>query len=124
MRPVRERMRNVATPSSSAVGDRAERFQLLAALLIAAAIGATFFLTGFWAGSAHGGSAPDARPEARPLPDWFLPIWDAYDRSPKVTPDTDFALLYETRPGRLARAAQAAMADAAKLRASDVAHGR
>jgi hypothetical protein len=28
------------------------------------------------------------------LPDWFLPIWDAYDRDPALTPDFDFAALY------------------------------
>lgn len=101
-----------------------DRSELLAALLVAVLIGATLFLAGFWVGAARGGPARDAGIDARPHPDWFLPIWDAYDRNPKVTPQTDFASLYETRPGRIARAAEAAVAEAAKLRASGLAHGR
>ena len=72
----------------------------LAAIVVGTALLFAGFgiLAGFWVGSAQGGSERDAGSHARPLPDWFLPIWDAYDRSPKVTPETDFALLYESRP--------------------------
>jgi hypothetical protein len=31
------------------------------------------------------------------IPDWFWPIWDAYDRNPAITPDFDFASLYSGR---------------------------
>jgi hypothetical protein len=34
-------------------------------------------------------------------PDWFLPIWDAYDRNPAITPDFDFASPYSGRPDEL-----------------------
>jgi hypothetical protein len=50
-----------------------------------------------WANPAGAGStsASDGS-EQQPFPDWFLPIWDAYDRNPAVTPDFDFAGLYST----------------------------
>ena len=104
-------------PSNSAVGDRTDRLEMLAGVLFAVVIGAVLFLAGFWVGAARGGSERDAVTHARSVPDWFLPIWDAYDRNPKVTPETDFAMLYESRPHMLARAAEEAFADAAKLRA-------
>lgn len=108
------------TPASSAVGDRTDRLAPFARLLVAALIGAALFLTGFWVGSARGGAERDAGAHAKPVPDWFLPIWDLYDRNPRVTPETDFALLHETRPRMLARAAEAAFVEAARLRASKV----
>jgi hypothetical protein len=54
------------------------------------------FLTGFWAGGAQADTAHGASLDARPVPDWFLPIADAYDRNPAVTPRFDFASLYST----------------------------
>ena len=51
---------------------------------------------GFWAGSARGDDAA-ARAVTQPLPDWFLPIWDAYDRNPAITPEFDFSALYSGR---------------------------
>jgi len=60
----------------------------------AAAAGAALFLSGYWVGSAGGSAATRGFNDSRPLPDWFLPIADAYDRNPKVTPDFDFAQLY------------------------------
>jgi hypothetical protein len=49
-------------------------------------------LGGVWVGS--GGTATPPGQQARPLPDWFLPVWDAYDRNPEITPSFDFAGLY------------------------------
>jgi len=60
----------------------------------AATAGAALFLSGYWAGSAGGSAATHGFNDSRPAPDWFLPIADAYDRNPKVTPDFDFAQLY------------------------------
>lgn len=60
--------------------------------------GAALFLTGVWVGSARGGSTEDPGAKPRTLPDWFLPIADAYDRNPKITPAFDFAQLYDSRP--------------------------
>ncbi len=111
-------------PTNSIVDDRPDRLEPLAVLLVAVLIGVALFLTGFWVGSARGGSERDAVTHARSVPDWFLPIWDAYDRNPKVTPETDFAMLYESRPQMLARAAEEAIADVAKLRASRAARHR
>ena len=70
----------------------------------AAVVGIALFLSGYWAGSAGGGSTEPIASESRTVPDWFLPIADAYDRNPKVTPEFDFASLYDTRP--LARITQ------------------
>ena len=49
-----------------------------------------------WANTAGGGTGANDGSEQQPFPDWFLPIWDAYDRNPAVTPDFDFAGLYST----------------------------
>jgi len=66
----------------------------LAALALAGAVD-----PGNWL---DGGKAPTTDVTATKLPDWFLPIWDAYDRNPAVTPDFDFAMLFSTdvRPSR------------------------
>ena len=42
------------------------------------------------------GKAPERDAPTTTLPDWFLPVWDAYDRNPAITPDFDFAMLYST----------------------------
>ena len=47
-----------------------------------------------WANPAGGGTSANDSSEPQGFPDWFLPIWDAYDRNPAVTPDFDFAGLY------------------------------
>jgi hypothetical protein len=52
------------------------------------------FAGGFWAGLATADTGGPAAPTTQPFPDWFLPIWDAYDRNPAVTPAFDFASLY------------------------------
>jgi hypothetical protein len=61
-----------------------------AATLAAVAV----FAGGFWAGQATADTGGPAAPAAQPFPDWFLPIWDAYDRNPAVTPAFEFASLY------------------------------
>jgi hypothetical protein len=61
----------------------------LAALVLAAA----FHPSGDWLGR---GTTPTRRAAAPTLPDWFLPIWDAYDRNPAVTPRFDFASSFST----------------------------
>jgi hypothetical protein len=43
---------------------------------------------------ASGGSEKDPAIASSRIPDWFLPIADAYDRNPAVTPNTDFAVLH------------------------------
>jgi hypothetical protein len=53
-----------------------------------------------WPSSSRGDTADAAVPV---LPDWFLPIWDYYDRNPAVTPQFDFARLYSGEPSELAR---------------------
>lgn len=63
-----------------------------AALVGLVAAGA-LFAGGYWAGISNGAAPPPAAAPA-PFPDWFLPIWDAYDRNPAVTPDFDFGSLY------------------------------
>jgi hypothetical protein len=42
------------------------------------------------------GPTGDDRTTARAavIPDWFWPIWDAYDRNPAISPEFDFASLY------------------------------
>ena len=62
----------------------------------AAVAGIALFLTGYWAGSARGGATTPVASEPRTVPDWFLPIADAYDRNPAIAPDFDFASLYST----------------------------
>jgi len=68
--------------------------------LTAAAVvtGATLFVSGYWVGSAGGGAREPVATGPSPVPDWFLDIADYYDRNPDVTPDFDFALLYDSRP--------------------------
>jgi hypothetical protein len=41
-----------------------------------------------------GGSEEDLTIASSRVPDWFLPIADAYDRNPAITPKTDFAVLH------------------------------
>jgi hypothetical protein len=55
--------------------------------------------------SAGGGQPPDSHARFVSLPDWFLPIWDAYDRNPAVTPEFEFSALYS--PGASARSGRA-----------------
>ena len=55
---------------------------------------AALFAGGYWAGMASAAEAADVTPAQVAFPDWFLPIWDAYDRNPAVTPEFDFAALY------------------------------
>jgi hypothetical protein len=70
---------------------RLHQLYVASAALIAAA---ALFSGGFFAGLATAGPGRGAPAVAQPLPDWFLPIWDAYDRNPAVTPNFDFAGLY------------------------------
>jgi hypothetical protein len=72
---------------------RRQHLYLPPAALIAAA---ALFAGGFFAGLAMAGKGHSAPAVAQPFPDWFLPIWDAYDHNPSVTPDFDFASLYST----------------------------
>jgi len=72
------------------VGRRSRHLVAAATTLAAAAI---LFLVGFAVGSA-GGAAATEELHVQPLPDWFLPIWDAYGRNPAITPEFDFASLY------------------------------
>jgi hypothetical protein len=51
------------------------------------------FVAGYWAAMATAAPA-EAAPTQATVPDWFLPIWDAHDRNPTVTPAFDFAALY------------------------------
>lgn len=70
-------------------------FSRLVILAVTTAVfAAVVFLAGFWAGSARGGSENRAETQPAPMPDWFLPIWDYYDRNPAVTPAFDIAALY------------------------------
>lgn len=62
----------------------------LAGLVAAAAV----FATGYWAGMGNAAAPAEAVRMSATFPDWFLPIWDAYDRNPAVTPEFDFASLY------------------------------
>lgn len=62
----------------------------LAGLVAAGAL----FVGGYLAGMATAATAADVASAQVTFPDWFLPIWDAYDRNPAVTPDFDFAALY------------------------------
>jgi hypothetical protein len=64
---------------------------LAAATVVAAVV---MFVAGFWAGSARDGSDPTPETGQAPMPAWFGPIWDHYDRNPAVTPEFDFAALY------------------------------
>jgi hypothetical protein len=62
----------------------------LAGVVAAAAL----FVGGYWTGIPTAAAPADAATAQVTFPDWFLPIWDAYDRNPAVTPDFDFAALY------------------------------
>ncbi len=66
--------------------------------LIAFCVAAALFAGGFWAGIGTAADSSEATPVHRTFPDWFLPIWDAYDRNPAVTPEFDFAALYSSGP--------------------------
>jgi hypothetical protein len=57
-------------------------------------VAAAFFAGGLSVGLASADSGGAASAKGRAYPDWFLPIWDAYDRNPAVTPAFDFAALY------------------------------
>ena len=89
-RPVASRRRRLAT-----------RRTLSTAVAGLAAAG--LFAGGYWAGSSHAAEPPRASAAVSPLPDWFLPIWDAYDRNPAVTPAFDFASLYSGDIGQTER---------------------
>ena len=67
-------------------------WRTLAGLVAAAAL----FTAGYWAGVGNAAAPAEAVPTSAIFPDWFLPIWDAYDRNPAVTPDFDFAALYSS----------------------------
>ena len=62
----------------------------LASLVAAAAV----FAAGYWAGVTNAAALTEATRAPVTLPDWFLPIWDAYDRNPDITPEFAFASLY------------------------------
>lgn len=68
--------------------------------LVAAAV---VFAGGYWAGLATAAARAEAAPAQARLPDWFLPIWDAYHRNPAVTPEFDFAALYSGELGATSR---------------------
>jgi hypothetical protein len=70
------------------------RLVVLAAALVSATTMAVAAES--WATPAGGGTSANDGSEQQPFPDWFLPIWDANDRNPAVTPDFDFAGLYST----------------------------
>ncbi|HJR93866.1 MAG TPA: hypothetical protein VJ807_00410 [Gaiellaceae bacterium] len=55
---------------------------------------AAIFAGGYWAGLASAAPEHAGAPAAQTFPDWFLPIWDAYDLNPAITPEFDFASLY------------------------------
>jgi hypothetical protein len=76
---------------------RRSRARSVALVAAGPAVAAVLFAAGFAAGSSRDGPA-HREPSAQPLPDWFLPIWDSYDRNPAVTPDFDFAALYASDP--------------------------
>jgi hypothetical protein len=67
-------------------------------VLLFAMAGGALFLAGAWVGSARGGSPDEQALRTSPMPDWFLPIADAYDRNPRITPSFDFAALHDARP--------------------------
>ena len=66
--------------------------------LVAAAV---IFAGGYWAGMASAAPEQAGVSAARTFPDWFLPIWDAYDRNPAITPEFDFASLYSGDPNAI-----------------------
>lgn len=67
-------------------------------LVTALAVVAITTVAGTTVVAAGGSSAHGSNIESKPVPDWFLPIADAYDRSPAITPEFDFAGLYDARP--------------------------
>jgi hypothetical protein len=70
------------------------RFSPLWTALAGIVAAAGFFVGGYCAAMAAA-AAPAEPPTAQvSFPDWFLPIWDAYDRNPSITPAFDFAALY------------------------------
>lgn len=64
----------------------------LAAATAAAAV--VVFLDGFWAGS-HGEQKSARRRVGSADACVVRPVWDYYDRNPPVTPEFDFAALYD-----------------------------
>jgi hypothetical protein len=59
---------------------------------------ATAFAGGYSAGLAAADTGSSGPAATAPYPDWFLAIWDAYDRNPAITPAFDFASLYAAQP--------------------------
>lgn len=80
-----------------AVRNHIDRITLGALALVLAA----FCCVGLLRVTSVGGAAP-AVTSTPANPDWFGPIWDAYDRNPAITPEFDFASLYSGRPDELA----------------------
>jgi hypothetical protein len=74
------------------------RHFVVATVLAAGLVGLALFAAGLWAGSAWADARPTPRHDEQLVPDWFLPIADAYDRDPSVSPAFDFASLYDARP--------------------------
>jgi hypothetical protein len=62
--------------------------------LTALVASAAAFAGGYSTGLAAADTGQPAPAATAPFPDWFLPIWDAYDRNPAITPAFDFASLY------------------------------
>ena len=62
--------------------------------LVALVSAAALFAGGYWTGMARGATERAGAAPTATYPDWFLPIWDAYDRNPAITPEFDFAALY------------------------------
>jgi hypothetical protein len=73
---------------------RRSLYLALSSPLVAVAL----FTGGFSVGLASADSGSAAPAKAHAYPDWFLPIWDAYDRNPAITPAFDFAALYSGKP--------------------------
>lgn len=67
-------------------------------LVVSLAVLAITAIAGAAVSTAGDSSALGSKLEQGPIPDWFLPIADAYDRSPAITPNFDFSLLYDARP--------------------------
>ena len=67
----------------------------------AALVGAAILLAAFWTAGAGGVSQPNQAHRSQPVPDWFLPIADHYDRNPAITPGFDFARLHDPRAAAL-----------------------
>lgn len=84
--------------AAQTTGHEVRALDRLELVLFAVVLGVALFIAGFTVGSARGGRPDDPVARRTQLPDWFLPIADAYDRDPDVTPAFDFASLYDARP--------------------------